>query len=66
LKAILEFDLNDPDDRQAHLRCVKSLEMAAALFEIVNNSHRFVRDVEHYQQKINEAIGDLNIDELIS
>jgi len=28
MKATLEFDLNDPDDRMAHFRCVKSLDMA--------------------------------------
>ena len=30
-KAILEFDLNDPDDQMAHLRAVKSLDMALVL-----------------------------------
>ena len=34
MKAILEFDLNDPDDRIDHLRCVKSLNMAIALSDI--------------------------------
>jgi len=65
MKATLEFDLDNPEDRMAHLRCVKSLEMACALFEIVNNSHRYVRDIEHYKENINNAVGDLNIDELI-
>lgn len=37
MKAILEFDLNDHDDRRAHLRCVKSTDMAIVLFEILNN-----------------------------
>lgn len=36
-KAILEFDLNDHDDRMAHLRCVKSTDMAIVLFEITHN-----------------------------
>lgn len=34
MKATLEFDLNDFDDRMAHLRCVKSTDMALALWEI--------------------------------
>ena len=34
MKAILEFDLWDPDDKEAHLRCVKALDMALALDEI--------------------------------
>ena len=34
MKAVLEFDLWDPDDKEAHLRCIKSLDMALALSEI--------------------------------
>jgi len=33
-KAILEFDLNEPDDVTSHKRCVQSLEMAISLHEI--------------------------------
>jgi len=36
-KAILEFDLNDPDDIMAHMRAVKSTDMALVLWEIVYN-----------------------------
>ena len=36
-KAILEFDLNDPDDRTEHLRCTQSLDMACVLFDIQYN-----------------------------
>ena len=46
MKATLSYNLNDPDDRMAHLRAVKSLDMASALFEITRNlkkriEHRF-------------------------
>ena len=34
MKAILEFDLNDYDDRQAHLRCVKSLDLVLFILKI--------------------------------
>ena len=37
MEAILKFNLNDPDDKMAHLRCVKSLDMALALWEISSN-----------------------------
>ena len=40
MRATLEFDLDDPEDVQAHLRCLKSLDMAIIFFEIVNNLHR--------------------------
>ena len=46
MKANLVYNLNDPDDRMAHMRAVKSLDMASALFEITRNlkkliEHRF-------------------------
>jgi hypothetical protein len=34
MKATLEFDLNDSDDTLAHFRCVKSLDMALALWHL--------------------------------
>lgn len=34
MKAELHFDLDNQDDKIAHLRCVKALDMACALFEI--------------------------------
>jgi hypothetical protein len=33
-KGILEFDLNEPDEIMAHLRCVKSLDLALTLWDI--------------------------------
>ena len=39
-KAILKFDLNDPDDRIEHLRCIKSLDLAMALWEITSNTKK--------------------------
>ena len=34
--AKLEFDLDEPSDRAAHMRCVKSLDMALALLDMGN------------------------------
>ena len=34
MKATLKFDMSDPDDVMAHKRCVKSDDMAHALFQI--------------------------------
>jgi len=36
-KAILEFDLNDSDDAMAHMRAVKSQDMALVLWEMAYN-----------------------------
>ena len=37
MKAFLKFDLDDPQDREAHLRCVKSLDMALVLGDIAEH-----------------------------
>jgi hypothetical protein len=34
MKAILEFDLNEQDDREAHLRATLSLDMALAIWDM--------------------------------
>jgi hypothetical protein len=76
MKAKLQYDLNDPDDRMAHLRAVKSLDMASALFEITRNLRkkvirRFEEDEKEYDEfdgieevfdKIHEILGENNID----
>lgn len=74
-KAILEYDLNDPDDSMAHRRAVKSTDMAIVLFEIENNLHRRIEmgiDVEQYKTPYEvsvayrEAIIDLLIEQGIN
>jgi hypothetical protein len=50
MKATLEFDLDNLDDRMAHLRCVKSTDMAIVLWEIVTNLEKRVRfEVENFE-----------------
>ena len=44
MKAVLKFDLDDPNDIISHKRCVKSLDMACVLFEIQSN---LKRSLEH-------------------
>ena len=34
MKATLEFDLNDHDQRMEHMRCIKATDMALALWDI--------------------------------
>ena len=58
MKATLSYNLNDPDDRMAHLRAVKSLDMASALFEITRN---LKNTIEHrYEDIDNTNNGDAN------
>jgi hypothetical protein len=36
MEAIIKFDLTNPDEAKAHLRCIKSLDMACVLWELRN------------------------------
>jgi len=80
-KAILEFDLNDSDDAQFHLRAIKSADLAIVFWDLLyNNKKKFEWDIEQkkYEDQydllnaIYEKIWDdlkdrnINIDELIS
>jgi len=40
MKATIKFDLSNEDERMAHLRCLKSTEMALILWEIDHNFYR--------------------------
>ncbi len=72
-KAILEFDLNELDDRMAHLRAVKSLDMAIALWDLTHNTKKGLgwalesKELTNYEvlemvfDKIYEILDDHNI-----
>lgn len=78
-EGILKFDLNDFDDRIAHLRAVKSLDMALALWSIVHNTKKKLewsfesQEIDKYEaldlvyEKIHEILDEhnINIDDLI-
>lgn len=50
--AILKFNLDDPDDRMAHLRCLKAEEMALAIWEFMGNTRRTLeRKTEYTPEK---------------
>ena len=40
MKAKLKFNLDNPDDKMEHMRCVKATDMAIVLFEITHNLKR--------------------------
>jgi hypothetical protein len=73
-KAILEYDLNDYDDKLAHLRAVKSLDMGLALWDIVHNTKKGLewamegKELDKYDalemvfEKIHEILQEHNID----
>ena len=78
MKAILEFDLNDHDDRQAHLRCVKSLDLVLFILKIDSDLRSKLKhgNLEDGQYEILDKFRDefyqemnqkgINIDDLIS
>ena len=77
MKATLKFNLDDPEDRENHLRCVKSFNMVSALWEIV---HRMLKELEFIEdagqpitsdivgKKIIDILNDesIDLDELIT
>jgi hypothetical protein len=61
-KAILEFDLNDPDDNMAHRRAVKSTDMAIVLHELVYNLHkRIERELDAREFSKGEDVTDYDV-----
>ena len=72
-KAILKYDLNDTDDAMAHMRAVKSLDMALALWDITHNTKKSIewslegKEIDKYEvldivyEKIYEILEEHNI-----
>ena len=56
MKATLEFNLDDVNDRMAHHRCVKALDMALVLWEIQHNLERTIYDKE--DGSYNDGVSD--------
>lgn len=79
MKAILEFDLNDPDDAVAHRRAVKARELTLVLWEMTHNTKNSIYDqiefdkldaydaVSKVFEKLYEEIDNqgINLDELL-
>lgn len=73
MKAKLEFDLNELDDRISHLRCVKATDMALVLWEMTMNMRKrvtsgsdetddYYRGVDAVFERYNELMLEYNID----
>lgn len=59
MKAILEFDLDNPDDKLAHLRAIKALDMTLVLWEMEHNCYREITrddDSDEYKQGVIETL----------
>ena len=79
-KAILEFDLNEPDDREAHKRAVKSLDLVLALWDMdqylrglikygddIELTDEQYKTLEETRTKLHQILSEYNIsfDELL-
>ena len=65
MKAVLEFNLNDSDDAMAHLRAVKSLDMASVLWEVMYNIREGIEwDIESGKYKDQNELLDAIIEKI--
>lgn len=46
MQAELKFNLDEPDDIQAHFRCIKALDMALCLWDL----NRFIINKDSYSE----------------
>jgi hypothetical protein len=40
MKATLTFNLEDPDDKIEHLRCVQSYDLCTAVYDFIHNTRK--------------------------
>ena len=65
MKAILEFDISDPDDRAEYKMCNDANRAHSALFEIMNEVFRPARKHGYNDVKINALISGGETEEAI-
>jgi hypothetical protein len=61
MKAKLIFDLSDPDQKMEHLRCVKSLDMALALWQISVNAKKQCYRIAEGKEMKGESVDHINL-----
>ena len=78
MKATLEFDLDEGQDKAAHLRCVKAVNMAIALWDMdqylrAKLKHGELEDgaygaLSHARETLRDIMNDhsIDLDELIN
>ena len=72
MKATLTFDLNDQEEADSHLRCIKAAEMAGFIWQLKNNFWRKWKHneenftLDNYKEALAELLDEhnINIDEL--
>lgn len=78
MKAILEFDLDEGQDKTAHLRCVKAVNMAIALWDMDQYLRGLIKygelddvvykTLEETRDKLREIMSEnsIDLDELLN
>ena len=78
MKATLEFDLDQGQDKTAHLRCVKALSMAIALWDMDQYLRGLIKygelddavykTLEETREKLREIMSEnsIDLDELLN
>ena len=56
MKAILEFNLDDLEDKESHLRCVKSLDMYLCILDIQQTLRNDGMSITEIKDVIHETI----------
>lgn len=71
-KAIIEFNLNDPEDADAYYRCANALNLVTALWEIDNRLRSIVKydsgeTVEQFREEFYNILqeNNINLDKLM-
>ena len=67
MKATLTFDLNDQEEADSHLRCIKAAEMAGFIWELKHNFWRKWKHneedftLDNYKEALAELMDEHNI-----
>ena len=67
MKATLTFDLDDPQDVESHLQCVKAAKMAGFIWELKHNFWRKWKHneedftLDNYKEALAELMDEHNI-----
>jgi len=72
MKATLKFDLNDQEDAEAHLQCIRAVDMAGFIWQLKHNFWRKWKGneedftLDNYKEALAELLEDhyINIEEL--
>ena len=75
MRATISFNMDDPEDIQAHMRCTKATDMALALYQLRYAIHKAIDESEdgkhvdgdYLADRVNEIYEEygINIGELI-